>query len=101
MAILVAAKGTYEVWLGQRQDEWIPAPTLHILKVDKEALTGLSHVYGACVFNTTSPCQGCVPGAASGSGKGEWNSHSEDRGRGEEPPSAWVQLTGQSAATSS
>lgn len=47
---------TYGACTGQ-QNEWIPAPTIQILKVYKEALTGFSHIYHAGVANTTSLSQ--------------------------------------------
>ena len=43
---------------------------------------------------------GYVLGAASESGKGKQDSHSEDREGGEEPAGAWVQPTGQVALLS-
>ena len=50
--------------------------------------------------NTTSPFEDYILGAASGKRKGKQNLHSEDRGGGEEPPSVYVQVAGQSAITS-
>lgn len=91
---------TCEVCFGHQQEEWIPTPAGQILRVDKEALTGFSHVYCAGILNTTSLFQGCVLGAAaSGSEKGKWNPHSKDRESGKEPQSAWVQLIGQLAVS--
>ena len=61
----------------------------------KDTPTGLNHVYCVDVFNITSPSQGSVLGAASGSRQGKWNPQSKDRAGGKEPLSAQVQLTGQ------
>lgn len=60
------------------------SPTVRqILKVYKEAPTGLSHVCGARVLHTRSPSQGYTFGAASGSGKATRNPCSRSgRGRG-------------------
>lgn len=83
---------TYGACTGQ-QDEWIPAPTIQILKVYKEALTGFSHIYHAGVANTTSLSQGHDLGAASGSRRGK-STQFPTQGGGEELPSAqsssWV-----------
>ena len=48
------------------------------LKTPNEALSGLSHIYHAGVFNITSTSQGSVLGAASGSRKHKWNPHSKE-----------------------
>jgi len=48
----------------------------------------------AGVLTATSPSQGHVLGAASGSGKGKQNPHSKDRGGSKEPLSDMVQLMG-------
>ena len=67
----------------------------NLKKVYIEALTGFSHMNHAGVFNTASPSQGFVFGAASGIRKDKQNPHSKDRGEGgEEPAGARVQLTG-------
>lgn len=60
-----------------------------------------SHTERPDGLNSTSLSQGYVLGAASLSREGEWNAHSKDRGGGEEPPIAGVQLQGQPAVTSS
>lgn len=65
----------YKACLRQPQDEWIPASAHQILKVDKEAFTGFSHMRRVGVLNTISLSQGCVLEAASGSGKGQRNPH--------------------------
>ena len=61
--------------LGSNKDEWIPVPSLQVVKVDKEPLTGFRHIYRVGVLNPTSLSQGRVHGAASGSGKGKLYSH--------------------------
>lgn len=87
--------------LGQQQDgKWIPTPASQILKACKEALIGYSHADHVGVFNTMLLSQGCVLGVASGSQKGKWNPHSKDRGSGQQPLNAWVQLLGQWLVTS-
>lgn len=84
---------SYEACLGRQRDDWIPSAALQFPKVYKEALTVLSHVYHAGVFNTMSLSQGCVHGAAPGSRKDQQNPHSKDGvGGGAEPPRARVQL---------
>ena len=55
-------------------------------------LNRFSHMYCAGVLNTISLAQGCVLGAASGSGKGKQNPHSKD---GEGVRSSEGQLTSQ------
>ena len=74
--------------LGRKQDKWIPVPTLQILKVYNEALTGLSYICPVDVFNTRLPAEGYVLGAAFGRGKGKWEAHSKDRRGSEEPLSS-------------
>ena len=69
----------YEAYLGLQQDEWIPTPTHHILRVYIETLMEFSHIYGACVLNTTFLSKGFLLGAAFGSRKGKRNPHSKDR----------------------
>lgn len=44
-----------------------------------DAFPGFSHVYHPDGLNTTSPSQGYIFGAASGSWKGEQDAHSKDR----------------------
>lgn len=80
--------------------KWILVLALQILEVDIEALTGFSHIYYAGVFNNVSPSQGCFLGADSGNWKGQQNPCFKDRGGGEEPLIARVQLPGQSVVTS-
>lgn len=77
----------------------LPTPTHQILNVYREALTGVSRVYWPDTLNTTLLTQGCVLGAASGSGQGKGQSWPKDRGEGEEPLIAQNQLTGQLAIT--
>ena len=45
-------------------------------------------------LNTTLLSQGCILAAASGSKEVKQTAHSKDRGRGGEPPTAWVLLMG-------
>lgn len=76
------------------------APAHCILRVYKEAHARFSHVYRACVVNTTSLSQGCVLGADPGSGKVKGNPHSKHRGGGEDPVITGAHLTGQLVVTS-
>lgn len=63
MAILISnGELPYEAYLGQEQDEGIPATTCQILEMYKEALTGFSHIYHAVVLNATSLSQGYLLG---------------------------------------
>lgn len=57
---------TRKAYLGWQQEKWIRTSTHQILKTYKEVLTGVSHVYLAGVFSTTSLSQGRVLGTASG-----------------------------------
>lgn len=54
-----------------------------------------SHICGPDGLNSPSLSQGYVLGVASRSSEGEWNAHSKDRGGGEEPLIAGVQVQGQ------
>lgn len=49
------------------------------LKLYQEALTGFRHMCCADVLITTPVSQGCVPGAAPGSGKDRQSLHSRDK----------------------
>lgn len=63
-----------------------------MLRVDKEAQTGLSPLYHEGILHTTSPSQGYDLEAASGVEEGS-RIHIA-RGGSEEPLSAWIQLLG-------
>lgn len=65
-------------------------PPAIIFKVEIEALTGFSHVYGPDDVNNTSLSKGCVLGVASNTGKAS-RRHIPKTGEG---VSARVQLTG-------
>lgn len=91
---ILISKGNFN---GHQWDQWIPVPIWQILKVYREILTGLSHVYHAGV-HTTSPTQGWVPGAASGSRRGKGNLHPQDR-EGKQSPRAQAQLMSQLATS--
>lgn len=72
-----------------------------ILKVCIGALTVFSHVYRPDGVNSTSLFLGCVLETGSSCENGGLNAHSKDRGRGEEPPIARVQVLGQPAVAPS
>ena len=63
----------------------------NLKSTSKEALSGLSHVYHAGVFNTASPSQGSIFGAASGGKKGKQSPHYKNMEVGEE---SWGQAHG-------
>lgn len=65
---------------GQSQDKQIFTPSWQILNVYIEALTAFRHIYYPNQVNTIFQPPGCILGTASGNGKGEWNTHSQDRG---------------------
>lgn len=44
---------TYKVYIGQQQNEWIPAPACQILEICRAVLTEFSHIYCVGVLNTT------------------------------------------------
>lgn len=69
----------YKTDPGLQQDEWIPTPARHILKVYIKALTEFSHIYCARVLNTTLLSKGQVLRAALGSRKGKRTPHSKER----------------------
>lgn len=87
-----------EACLGQPQDKQI-SPTYQILSFI-EALTGFSHLYSPDGLKTTSLPPGYILEAVSGSGESRQNPHSKDRGQGEEPLVAGVQLPGPLGAAS-
>lgn len=73
-------KGNLDKRLSWSAASWVSsAPAQQTVKVYIKALTGFSHIYGPDVLNIASLSQGCVLGAASRSGKGQWNPHSKDR----------------------
>lgn len=78
--------------LGQLQGEQISTPASWNLKVYVE----FSHVYHSDGFSLTLLSQGCILENGSSCGNGGYNLNSEDKGAGEEPPTAWVHLVGQS-----
>ena len=70
-----------------------PLTCCHILKVYKETLTTVRHIYHIGVFNTTSLSQGYVLEAESWSRKGKQELIFQGQERGEEPgSSSWVNL---------
>lgn len=101
MAVLIS-KGCLHIslaWGGSKLNGSLHPPAKSSKFIHREALAGFGQVYRAGILNTTLLSHGCVLGAVSESKKGERNSHFKDTGAsgggvgGEEPLSAWVQLT--------
>lgn len=70
-----------------------------ILKVYIEALTGVSHIFSSEGFNNALLSKGCFLEMVPIMGNCGWNIHSKDRGQGEEPLIACIQLWGQPEVT--
>ena len=66
-------------------------PPSRILKVCIENLTGFTHIYHPDGLNTHYYLKAVSLGQLLVR-KGKWNTHSVDKGWGEEPPIAWAQL---------
>ena len=78
-----------------------PYTLTRILKVYIEALTGFSHITNPDGLNNTVFSQGCILESISHCGNTGQRVHSEDRGGGVEPLTAWVYFSGQLAVMSS
>ena len=87
--------------LGSHKRSRSPQAPARILKVCIELLTKFSHVSSPDGLNSTLLSQGCVLENSSCCGNRRQNVHSKDKGEGEEPPIARVQITGQLVVTPS
>ena len=91
-------EGTWEALvLGNRKTGRSPHLPVRILKVYVEVLAGFSHMYHPDGLNNTWLPLGYIFGRAPTAGMVDRTVHSKNRGGGEQPPIAHVQLKGQLA----